>query len=44
MAVKTPYFILGFWRRAESLIAMPQEIGPLQIERQQPDELQERNF
>ena len=30
--------------RAESLMAMLQEIGPMDIERQQPVELQERNF
>lgn len=30
--------------RAESLMAMLQEIGPMDIERQQPAELQERDF
>ncbi len=30
--------------RAESLLAMLQEIGPMAIERQQPADLQERNF
>ena len=30
--------------RAESLMAMLQEIGPMDIDRQQPAELKERNF
>ena len=30
--------------RAESLMAMLQEIGPMEIERQQPADLQERDF
>lgn len=30
--------------RAESLLAMLEEIGPMEIEREQPKEQQERNF
>jgi antitoxin VapB len=30
--------------RADSLMGMLQEIGPMELERQQPEESQERNF